>query len=129
MKLLGFSKQTANSHIPGLISLLDSSEMDEVVSCLDEQSCRSISDSFVIDYLTTKSPTDAENKVMELFVEKFSHSLGFLLIFNQSNWRYLMEWAFVYGDKLSLNIPSVILQYLEYHRITANVSDDYEKKV
>ena len=103
--------------------------MAEIVSCLDEQSLKSISDSFVMDYLSTKSPSDSDNKEMEVFVDKFSHSLGFLLIFNQSNWRYLMEWAFVYSDKLSLNIPSVILQYLEYHRITANVSDDYEKKI
>ena len=51
------------------------------------------------------------------------------MVFNQSNWRYLIEWTFVYADKVSFNIPSVILQYLEYHRITANASTDYEDKV
>ena len=51
------------------------------------------------------------------------------MVFNQSNWRYLIEWTFIYADKVSFNIPSVILQYLEYHRITANVSTDYEDKV
>ena len=51
------------------------------------------------------------------------------MVFNQSNWRYLIEWTFIYADKVSFNIPSVILQYLEYYRITANVSTDYEDKV
>ena len=82
-----------------------------------------------MDYLTDKNPNEDENPAMLNLVEKFYLSLGRLFIYNQSNWRYLMEWSYHMGNKIGLNIPSVILQYLEYQRITSNSSRDYEDKI
>lgn len=126
---LGLSKQIAVSQLGRVLSSLDVAQMERYVEGLDEQSRKSISDSFTIDHLTQNSPTNSENPQMHSLVDDFNQSLGFLLVFNQSNWRYLMEWSCQVGDRVSSNIPSIILQYLEYHRITANSSSDYEDKI
>lgn len=61
-----------------------------------------------------------------------SRSLGFLLVYNQSNWRYFNELLNELASPKSsglANIPSLLLQYLEYIRITVNKNEDYETKV
>ena len=61
-----------------------------------------------------------------------SRSLAFLIVRNQSNWRYMNQIVNEVANAKSngMNtIPSLMLEYFQYVKITYKSNKDYEYKV
>lgn len=110
---------------------------------LDENAKKQLSDGFLISTFIKQSQQKDRNFIYELLRIP---SLHFLLVYNQSNWRNLIDWfcnnmntngkrvkgpvlSNNYNSLVSSSVPSTILQYLQYIRITKKPNNDYEDKI
>lgn len=109
------------------MGLLGPEQVRAMTDGLDTNSRKNISDNFNFMLMKQQQNCNDVAKISQLLID-LSTSLGFLLVFNQSNWRYANE---VLNElpttKMSglANIPSLLLQYLEYIKITYQPNADY----
>lgn len=85
---IGLSKQSVESMLPQIIAVLTTEDQYlQLVGSLDDKSKKNISDNFNFMLMKQQLNCNDYQKIKEVLV-KMCGELGFLIVQNQSNWRY-----------------------------------------